>query len=129
MQDPILGGLVGATRQSTELALPVTLMSRGLVVEGLLVSEARWLDELAALLEGGGETLVALGGIFRNARATVELATAAGDSTGEIVHLMGASVRSGDQLMATGLWRVALEAVDGWKLGAALPERLRAVEG
>lgn len=129
MQDPILAGLVGATRESTDLALPVTLMTRGLVAEGLLVSEARWLDELAAILEGGSEALAALGGIFRGARAAVELATAAGDSTGELVHLLGASVRSGDHLVATGLWRVALEAVDGWKLGAALPHRLRAVEG
>lgn len=129
MQDPILAGLLNATRQSTDLALPVTVMSSGLVAEGLLVSEARWLDELAALLETGSDALVALGGIFRDARAAVELATAAGDSTGGIVHLMGAAVRSGEHLVATGLWRVTLEAVDGWKLGSALPERLRAVEG
>lgn len=129
MQDPILAGLVGATRQSTNLALPVTLLTRGLIAEGLLVSEARWLDELAAVLEAGGEAAAALGGVFRGARASVELAAAAGDSTGALVHLLAASIRSGTDVVATGLWRVALDAVDGWKLGAALPDRLRAVEG
>ncbi len=129
MQDPILAGLVAATAQSTTLQLPVVLLSRGLTIEGHLVSEARWLDELANALEHGTSGTAEIGGIFRRARLSVEMADAVGDPTSPIVHLLGCTVRSGDRAMATGMWRVALEAVDGWKLGTALPPHLRAVEG
>lgn len=129
MDDPILAGLVSAVRQNTATQLPVTLISRGLVAEGQLVAEARWLDELAHLLEAGSPAAAALAGVFRNASAAVEMAAAVGGETGELVHLMGATVRAGDVVVATGLWRLRLAAVDGWKLGRALPEQLRAVEG
>jgi hypothetical protein len=129
VDDPILAGLVDAVRQHTALELPVTLLTRGLVAEGQLVAESRWLDELAAVLERGSPAAAGVGAIFRDAGAAVEMATAVGGETGELVHLMGASVRHGDVLVAAGLWRIRLAAVDGWKLGSALPAGLRAVEG
>lgn len=129
MQDPILAGLVSAAAKSTELQLPVTLVAAGLIVEGQLVSEARWLDEMASLLEAGSASAAELGAIFRGARASVEMAGAVGDPGSAIVHVIRSTVRSGREIVAVGLWRIRLEAVDGWKLGAAMPQHLRAVEG
>lgn len=129
MQDPILAGLVTAAAQSTTLQLPVTLLSRGVTIEGQLVSEARWLDELADALEHGTRGTAELGAIFRRARMSVEMAGVVGDQASPLLHLIATTLRFGDQVTATGMWRVRLDAVDGWKLGAALPQHLRAVEG
>lgn len=129
MVDPILAGLVDATGRDTALALPVTILTRGVVAEGVLVSEARWLDEMATVLEAGGAGAAVLGGVFRAARVSVELAQVEGDAPGGVVHLVDARLSAGGQLVSVGLWRVQLAAVDGWKLGAALPQRLRVVEG
>lgn len=129
VQDPILAGLVSAAAQSTNLQLPVTLLSRGVTIEGQLVSEARWLDELANALEQGTAGTAELGAIFRRARMSIEMARAVGDDISPIVHLIAAIIRSGDRVTSAGMWRVRLDAVDGWKLGAALPQHLRAVEG
>lgn len=126
MRDPILAGLVTATSANSELEFPVVLLSGGLVIEGTLVSEGRWLDELAGMLEAGPGRAASFGRVFREAGAAVVMAAAVGDAGGGLVHLLGATIRSGAGLHGVGPWRLVLEAVDGWKLGRALPEAVRA---
>jgi hypothetical protein len=128
VRDPILAGLVAGVRQHTATQVPITIISSGLVAEGQLVAESRWLDELAQVLEAGSPAAGAFGTIFRTASLAVEIDTAVGGDSDELLHLMGAVVRNGETVVATGLWRLRLDAVDGWKLGTALPH-LRAVEG
>lgn len=128
MSDPLLARFVAMVRDHSSLQLPVVVMSSGVIAEGHLVSEARWLDEMATVLEAGGAGAAAFGSWFREARAHVELAGAVGAGDDQRVHLMKAVLRSGGQLSSVGLWRIELGAVDGWKLGTALPDaQLRAV--
>lgn len=123
-RDPVLAGLL----TQAELGLPLTLLSGGVVVDGVTTSEVRWLDELAELLEVPGSPAAA--GVargFREVRMAVELqhVVTSEREVVEWVHLMNAKVRSGGRLEAVGLWRVAVDAIDGWKLGEALPAALR----
>lgn len=120
MRDPILAGLASATAANSQIEFPVVLITGGLVVEGTLVAGARWLDEIAALLEAGGQRAASVGGVFRSAAAAVTIDAAVGGARdGEILHLLAATVRSAGRVEAVGHWRVALDAVDGWKLGTA----------
>lgn len=125
MRDPILAGLVSATADNSELEFPIVLISSGLVIDGTLVSERRWLDELAGLLEAGPPRAALVGRVFREAAVSVGMAAALGDAGSGILHLAGASVHSGGQVEAVGLWRVAVDGVDGWQLGRARPEAVR----
>lgn len=126
MRDPVLAGLL----TQAELGIPITLLSAGTVVEGVTTSEVRWFDQLAAALEAPGTPAAgAMAGGFRDVRMAVELTDiAAGGMPVEHLHLVEAQVRSGGRLVAVGLWRVAVDAVDGWKLGRALPGALRTAE-
>lgn len=133
MSDPVLLGLISA---GAPLGLPLTLLSSGVVIEGVTTSEPAWFDRLAEVLEAPGtRSAAAVASGFRGIRMAVELEQiaqdAAGTSTGpEHVHLVDATLRSGGEVQSVGLWRVRIEAVDGWKLGAALPQHLRpAVQG
>lgn len=129
MGDPVLAGLVAGVGRSSTVLLPVTLMSRGLVIEGDLVAESRWLDELARLLDAGSPAVAELGRVFREAGVSSVMASAVGDNTSsELLHLVSATVRAGQETLSTGLWRLRVDAVDGWRLGRSVAP-LRAVEG
>ncbi len=128
MRDPVLVALAGAA-DGSGIGLPVTLFVAGSTVEGVIVSEPKWMDRLAEILEAPGTPgtdMVA--GVFREIRMTVELDSIAGPGARDFIHLVDVVMRTGEQLQSEGLWRIRLDAVLGWKLGSTVPG-LRAVEG
>lgn len=124
MRDPVLAGMVAT---GAELGLPVTLLSRGSTIEGRLVTAERWFDLLAEALEAPGTPgATHVAGIFREVRMAIELEGVARGVAGigrqtDRVHLVDAVVRSGGAVLAVGLWRLEIDAVEGWKLGLAVP--------
>lgn len=123
--DPLLASFVAAGRATPTLAMPVTLLVAGSVIDGEMVSEAVWLDALATALEAGGPSAAALGDRLRTVKVHVEMAAEDGVGS-DLVHLRGARVHAGGRVVSAGLWRVGLTAVDGWKLGAPLPAAISA---
>lgn len=129
MRDPVLAGIVGMAHDQG-IELPVTLFVAGSTVEGVVVSEPRWMDRLAEVLEAPGSAGAgSIAQVFREIRMTVELHAITEPGLRDFVHLVDAVVRAGHELQSVGLWRIRVEDVTGWKLGPALPARLRAVEG
>lgn len=126
MRDPVLGGMVA---NGARLGLPLTLLSGGVVVEGVTATEPAWFDRLAELLEAPGSPGASeVAKAFRGIRMAVELdgiahEAEAGSAGADFVHLVDATLRAGGELQSVGLWRVDLDAVDGWKLGRALPTK------
>ena len=105
--DPVLGQLVHAVNESGQTRVPVTVSTRGTVLTGVLIAQEAYFT----LLAEGSPLLGALqpaSGLLGKEYA--KEVTAEAD-----LHL---------HIRATGaegeaLWRVSLEAVDGWALGAA----------
>ncbi len=129
MRDPVLASMV-RTAGVTGLELPITLLVSGRTVDGVIVGQAKWLDLHAAALEApGSPAAAAVANVFREARMAVELDNVAEHAQIELIHMTGVTIRTGETLQAVGMWCVAMEAVEAWKLGSALPQRLRAVEG
>jgi hypothetical protein len=105
--DPVLGQLVHAVNESGQTRVPLTVSTRGTVLTGVLIAQEAYFT----LLAEGSPLLGALqpaSGLLGKEYA--KEVTAEAD-----LHL---------HIRATGaegeaLWRVSLEAVDGWALGAA----------
>jgi len=105
--DPVLGQLVHAVNESGQTRVPVTVSTHGTVLRGVLIAQEAYFT----LLAEGSPLLGALqpaSGLLGKEYA--KEVTAEAD-----LHL---------HIRATGadgeaLWRVSLEAVDGWALGAA----------
>jgi hypothetical protein len=104
--DPVLGQLVHAVNESGQTRVPVTVSTHGTVLRGVLIAQEAYFT----LLAEGSPLLGALqpaSGLLGKEYA--KEVTAEAD-----LHL---------HIRATGadgeaLWRVSLEAVDGWALGA-----------
>jgi hypothetical protein len=103
--DPVLEQLVRAVNESGQARVPVTVAAHGTVVTGLLISQDAYFTELAeatpllsALAPGSG----LLG---------KEYAKQVEAESGQHLHVRAAS---GEE----GLWRLSLDAVDGWKAAA-----------
>jgi hypothetical protein len=103
--DPVLAQLVRAVDESGQARVPVTVAVHGTVVSGLLISQDAYFTALAevspllsALAPGSG----LLG---------KEYAKDVDAGSGRHLHIRAAA---GEE----GLWRLSLEAVDGWKAGA-----------
>lgn len=131
MTDPVLTGLLRVVQRDSAVQLPITLLSHGVVVEGLLVGDSRWHDEVARALDGVSDQVQVLADAFRENGLRYEMAAAVGDKAIGRIHLLEAVLRSGGQVVSVGMWSIETTAVDGWKLGSALPRPnpLRAVEG
>lgn len=129
MRDPLLAAMVRSAGD-TGLELPISLLVSGSTVDGVIVAQTKWLDLLAAALEAPGSPAAsAVGKVFRELRMAVELHAVDDPREVELIHMTGVTVRTGETLQAVGMWCISIDAVEGWKLGAALPHRLRAVEG
>ncbi len=110
--DPVLAQLVHSVDESVQAAVPVTVTTHGTVLTGHLVAQERYFADLIQ----ANPVLAALqpaSGLLGK-----EYAKEVDDEAGHHLHLRTAGI-PGDGDRAEGLWRISLEAVDGWTLRAA----------
>ena len=109
--DPVLQQLAQAINESGQATTPITVSVRGTVLTGALIAEQRYFGELVKenpLMNALEPSSGLLGNEY------VEDAEAASDRH---LHMRATGVRGGSEI-AEGLWRISLEAVDGWTLRA-----------
>jgi hypothetical protein len=110
--DPVLQHLVRAINESGQATVPVTVSVRGTILNGTLIAERRYFDQLVE----GNPLMSALepsSGLL--GKEYVKETEAESDHH---LHLQTSPARDSSEI-AEGLWRIGLEAVDGWTLGAA----------
>jgi hypothetical protein len=107
--DPVLGRLVRAVNESAKTQVPLTVSAHGTTVTGVLIAEDTYFTELAE----GSPLLSAL----RPASGLLgkEYAKDVESETGHHLHIRATGRQE------EGLWRVSLEAVDAWTVGAFAP--------
>jgi hypothetical protein len=106
--DPVLQQLVHAINESGQAAVPITVSVHGTMLTGSLIAERRYFSELVEenpLMSALEPSSGLLGKEYAKE-------TEAGAS--HHLHILAGPGRDG----AEGLWRISLEAVDGWSLGA-----------
>jgi len=108
--DPVLRQLVHAINESGQAAVPVTVSVHGTVLNGALVAEQRYFSELVK----GNPLMSALEPSSGLLGKDYAKETEAG--SGHHLHIRTGPGRNGE--VAEGLWRISLEAVDGWSLRA-----------
>jgi hypothetical protein len=107
--DPVLQQLVRAINESGQAAVPVSVSVHGTLLTGALIAEQRYFSELVE----GNPLMSALepsSGLLGK-----EYAKETEAESGHHLHLRTSPARDS---AAGGLWRISLEAVDGWTLGA-----------
>jgi hypothetical protein len=103
--DPVLEQLLRAVNESGQAQVPVTVTAHGTVVTGVLIAQEAYFKQLAE----GSPLLSALqpaSGLLGK-----EYAKDVDDEAGRHLHIRAAN---GDK----GLWRISLDSVDGWTVGA-----------
>ena len=110
--DSVLQQLVRAVNESGQATVPLTVTVHGTTLTGTLIAESRYFSEL---VEGNPlmSALEPASGLLGK-----EYATEAEAESDHHLHVRAASIR-GDAEAAEGLWRISLEAVDGWTLRAS----------
>lgn len=109
--DPVLERLLHAVEQSPAAAVPVAVSVRGTRLRGELISQDAYFADLAS----GGALLGALGAEAVGGSDGKDFEK----SSGGFVHLRGGDVAEG---ASSGVWRIALGAVDAWTLLAGRDE-------
>jgi hypothetical protein len=111
--DPVLQQLIHAVNESRQAGVPMTVSTHGTVLTGALIAEETYFAELveaSPLLSALQPSSGLLGKEY------------AKDVTGESDHRLHLrAVGDGTE----GLWRISLEAVDGWVLRAAADDKAR----
>ena len=109
--DPVLQQLVRAVNESGQAAVPVTISVHGTALTGTLIAQSRYFSEL---VEGNPlmSALEPTSGLLGK-----EYAKEAEAGSDHHLHVLAAGA-PGDSEVAGGLWRLRLEAVDGWALRA-----------
>jgi hypothetical protein len=109
--DPVLQQLTQAVNESGQAVAPITVSVRGTILNGALISEQRYFSELveANPLMSALEPSSGLLG--------KEYAKEAETASGRHLHMRATGMR-GDAERTEGLWRISLEAVDGWTFRA-----------
>jgi hypothetical protein len=105
--DPVLGQLVHAVNESGRARVPVTVSAHGTVLTGVLIAQEAYFTQLAEgspLLSALQPTSDLLG---------KEYAKEVTAQAGRHLHIRADGER---------LWRISLDAVDGWALGALSEE-------
>jgi len=97
--DPVLERLLHAVEQTSAATVPVAVSVRGTQLRGELISQEAYFAQLAS----GGALLGALGAEAVGGSDGKDL----DKSSGGYAHLRGES---------SGVWRIALNAVDAWTL-------------
>jgi hypothetical protein len=105
--DQVLGQLVHAVNESGQTQVPVTVSAHGTVVAGVLIAQDAYFNQLTE------------GSLLLSA-----LQPASGLLGKEYAKEVSAKADSHLHIRSTGacgegLWRISLNAVDGWALGAA----------
>jgi hypothetical protein len=105
--DPVLGQLVHAVNESGQTPVPVTVSAHGTVLTGVLIAQDAYFTQLAE-----GNPLL---GALQPASGLLgkEYAREVSAEADRHLHIRAAGADR------EGLWRISLEAVDGWTLGAA----------
>jgi hypothetical protein len=109
--DPVLYQLAQAINESGQAATPITVSVRGTVLTGALIAEQSYYSELVAEnpLMSALDPSSGLQG--KEYAKDVEAAS------DRHLHMRATGVRGGGEVVE-GLWRISLEAVDGWTLRA-----------
>jgi hypothetical protein len=105
--DAVLGQLVHAVNESGQARVPVTVSAHGTVLTGVLIAQEAYFT----LLAEGSPLLGALqpdSGLLGK-----EYAKEVAADADRHVHIRATGADR------EGLWRISLESVDGWSLGAA----------
>jgi hypothetical protein len=107
--DPVLQQLVRALNESGQGAVPVTVSVHGTLITGDLVAQRRY---FAALVERNPlmSALEPSSGLLGK-----EYANDTDAETDHHLHVLAEETRDGS-VMGEGVWRISLEAVDGWTL-------------
>jgi hypothetical protein len=105
--DPVLGQLVHAVNESGQTRVPLTVSAHGTVLTGVLIAQEAYFS----LLAEGSPLLSAL----QPASGLLGKEYAKEVSAEADHHLHMRATRADKE----GLWRISLDAVDGWTLGAA----------
>jgi hypothetical protein len=112
--DPVLRQLVRAINESDMGTVPVTVSAHGTILRGVLIAQRRYFAELVQrnpLMSALEPSSGLLG---------KEYAKETDSESDHHLHLLDERVKDGSE-GTEGLWRISLEAVDGWALrhGAA----------
>jgi hypothetical protein len=109
--DPVLQQLAQAINESGQAAAPITVSVHGTVFDGVLISEQRYFSQLVE----GNPLMSALepssGLLGKDYTREAETAS------DRHLHIL-ATGGTGNAERTEGLWRISLEAVDGWALRA-----------
>ena len=110
--DPVLQQLIRAINDSGKGAVPVTVSAHGTILRGVLISERQYFAELVRrnpLMSALEPSSGLLG---------KEYAKDTGSESDHHLHLLDESAMADEKAPGEteGLWRVSLEAVDGWAL-------------
>jgi len=103
--DPVLEQLVRSVNESGQARVPVTVAAHGTVLTGLLISQDAYFTELAEASPLLGALAPASGLLGKEYAKEVDA------GSGQHLHIRAASGQE-------GLWRLSLDAVDGWKAAA-----------
>lgn len=104
--DPVLHQLVRAVDKSAQARVPVTIATHGTVVTGVLIAQDVYFTDLAERSPRLSALQPSSGLLGKDYAKGVDA------ESGHYLHIR---VPGGDE----GLWRVSLEAVDGWTIGTA----------
>ena len=116
--DPVLQQLAQAINESGQAAAPITVSVHGTVFDGVLISEQRYFSQLVE----GNPLMSALepsSGLLGK-----EYTREAETASDRHLHIQATGGR-GNAELTEGLWRISLEAVDGWALRARRRSRRR----
>jgi hypothetical protein len=109
--DPVLHQLVRAINESEQVEVPIMVSVHGTLVTGALIPQRRYFSQLVQ----GNPLMGALepsSGLLGK-----EYAKDTEAESGHHLHIL--AIRTGDSgEVGEGLWRISLEAVDGWVLRA-----------
>ena len=111
--DPVLLQLVRAINESGKGAVPVTVSAHGTILHGVLISERRYFTELVQRNPLMSALEPSSGLLGKEYAKDTDL------ESDHHLHLLDEHVPSGSKAArgaTEGLWRVSLEAVDGWAL-------------
>jgi hypothetical protein len=109
--DPVLQQLAQAINESGQAAAPIVVSVHGTILNGALISEQRYFSELVEANPLMSALEPSSGLLGKEYTKDAEAAS------GRHLHLRATGIRGGAEL-TEGLWRISLEAVDGWTLRA-----------
>jgi hypothetical protein len=109
--DPVLQQLAQAINEAGQAAAPIAVSVHGTLFSGALISEQRYFSELVEANPLMSALEPSSGLLGKEYTKDAEAAS------GRHLHLRATGVR-GDGEITEGLWRISLEAVDGWTLRA-----------